>query len=216
MHRMYLNMLASSNGDRKRKAPEEGREMTHSPSPPPPGFLIPRFRREGAGAGTPPPLNLQLRLGQPGSPSQLPPPPRFPTPPPLNPQLHLYQPGASSTLQSVTPHAPLDLKYYYNEAMSDMLDEMRKRKHAWEMQKKAMEAMIANYRTQALIMAERVKALEKTNAALHVALHLQPTPPAGGGDGAASGEVVLERVCNDDGMAVPPSLHVQQLCGDND
>nr|GMD53036.1 probable E3 ubiquitin-protein ligase LUL4 [Ipomoea batatas] len=105
--------------------------------------------------------------------------------------------------------------------MSELLAEMRKRKHAWEMQKKAMEAMIANYRTQALIMAERVKALEKTNAALHVALHLQPTPPASGGDGAASGDKiqlqnVLERVCNDDGMAVPPSLHVQQLCGDND
>nr|GLL40403.1 probable E3 ubiquitin-protein ligase LUL4 [Ipomoea trifida] len=100
--------------------------------------------------------------------------------------------------------------------MSELLDEMRKRKHAWEMQKKAMEAMIANYRTQALIMAERVKALEKTNAALHFALHLQPTPPASGGHGAASGEVVLERVCNDDGMAVPPSLHVQELCGDSD
>nr|GLL40400.1 probable E3 ubiquitin-protein ligase LUL4 [Ipomoea trifida] len=214
MHRMYLNMLASSNGDRKRKAPEGGREMTHSP--PPPGFPIPRYPRAEAGAGAPPPLNLQLRLGQPGSPSQLP-PPRFPTPLPLNPQLHLYQPGASSSLQSVTPHAPLDLKYYYNEAMSELLDEMRKRRHAWEMQKKAMEAMIANYRTQALIMAERVKALEKTNAALHVALHVQPTPPAaGGGDGAASGEVVLERVCNDDGMAVPPSLHVQELCGDSD
>nr|GMD57711.1 BOI-related E3 ubiquitin-protein ligase 1 [Ipomoea batatas] len=58
---------------------------------------------------------------------------------------------------------------------------MRKRKQAWEMQKKAMEAMIANYYIiQALIMAERVKALEKTRAALHVALHLQPTPPASG------------------------------------
>nr|GMD51079.1 probable E3 ubiquitin-protein ligase LUL4 [Ipomoea batatas] len=208
-------MLASSNGDRKRKAPEEGREMTHSS--PPPGFPIPRYQRAEAGAGAPPPLNLQLRLGQPGSPSQLPPPPRFPTPPLLIPQLHLNQRGASSSLQSVTPHAPLDLKYYYNEAISELLDEMRKRKQAWEMQKKAMEAMIANYyRIQALIMAERVKALEKTRAALHVALHLQPTPPARGDDGAASGEVVLERVCNDDGMAVPPSLHVQELCGDND
>ncbi|XP_019184384.1 PREDICTED: probable E3 ubiquitin-protein ligase LUL4 [Ipomoea nil] len=169
-------MLASSSGDHKRKAPEGG-EMTHSP--PPPGLPIPPNQREGAGA-PPPPLNLQFRLGsQPGAPS-LASPPRFPTPPPLNPQLHLGQPGASSSSLglNVRPYAPQPLKYK-RAVVSEMLEELCKRQYEAERQNKQMEAMLANYRTQALAMAERVNTLEKTNAALNVALH-----QGGGGDAA--------------------------------
>nr|GME12137.1 BOI-related E3 ubiquitin-protein ligase 1-like [Ipomoea batatas] len=209
MHRASLNMLASSsNGGRKRKAPE-GREMTHSPprhqrAPPPPRFPTPPQQM----APPPPPsLNLQFHLDRPEASSSRAPPPCFDTvlrlsvtphaphtedAPPL-PNLHLHKDFIDQALKR------------NNDGVREMLEEMCKRQYAAvvtaaeenaakkvkeaeeeivEVRRKncELETMVASYRTQSMAMAERLTALKETNAALNAALHEAATHRRGGGD----------------------------------
>ncbi|XP_019184382.1 PREDICTED: pollen-specific leucine-rich repeat extensin-like protein 1 [Ipomoea nil] len=123
MHRASLNMLASSNGGRKRKAPEGHREMTHSP--PPQGFPITRNQRAGAGAcfGAPAPRFPTPQRQMPSPPRrfstpqrQMPSPPRrFSTPQRQMPSPPRRFPTPPQQMMAPPPLPPLNLQLHLEQ-----------------------------------------------------------------------------------------------------